>query len=249
MMLSKNASEELIDHIRRTLGVKVVQNHAKYLGLPTVVSRCYTQTMQGIIDKMRNKTGSWKSVTLSQGGEVLRQPKEEQGLGFYNFKFWNMAFLAKQCWRLTQDPESLAGKVFKAKYFSNCHLLEAPLTSKPSHVWRALHEAIPVLRFGCCVNAGNSEVDMEDEFFWLLDIKSAYKLLQVMHDSNNLLRGEQSDKSRLVKMWKSIWRLPIPRKIRIFLWRLYHAAISTGQQMMKRHLACGYACPGVPMQI
>ncbi|KAL9679339.1 hypothetical protein QQ045_017197 [Rhodiola kirilowii] len=37
MMLSQNASLELIDHIRRTLGVKVVQNHAKYLGLLTVV--------------------------------------------------------------------------------------------------------------------------------------------------------------------------------------------------------------------
>ncbi|KAL9678033.1 hypothetical protein QQ045_015871 [Rhodiola kirilowii] len=89
-------------------------------------------------------------------GEVLRQPKEEQGLGFYNFKILNLAFLAKQCWRLIQDPESLAGKVFKAKYFSNCDLLEAPLTAKPSHVWRALHEAIPVLRFGCCVNAVTS---------------------------------------------------------------------------------------------
>ncbi|KAL9685061.1 hypothetical protein QQ045_022507 [Rhodiola kirilowii] len=142
-MLSKNASPEFIDHIRQILGVKVVQSQTKYLGLPTVVSRCRSQTMQGIIDKMRNKTGSWQSVMLSQGGrqvliqtvlqaipqywlscfllpdkvikqihsmitnfwwchsgktkgvhrtkgDTLRLPKDEGGLGFYNFKFFSI---------------------------------------------------------------------------------------------------------------------------------------------------------------
>ncbi|KAL9687616.1 hypothetical protein QQ045_032935 [Rhodiola kirilowii] len=68
IMLSKNATQDLIDHIRQIMGVKVVQSHAKYLGLPTVVSRSYSLTVQGILDKIQNKTGSWKSVRLLQGG-------------------------------------------------------------------------------------------------------------------------------------------------------------------------------------
>ncbi|KAL9667000.1 hypothetical protein QQ045_001345 [Rhodiola kirilowii] len=246
IMLSKNASPEFIDHIRQLMGVKVVQSHTKYLGLPTVVSRCRTQTMQGIIDKMRNKTRSWQSVMLSQGGrqvliqsvlhaipqywlscfllpekvinqihsminnfwwchsgknkgvhwikgDTLRLPKDEGGLGFYNFKYLNLAFLAKQCWRMLQAPDSLVGKLFKAKYFSNCHLIDAPLTAKPSHVWRALHEALPILRFGCCVNEETNELIWKMNSSGNLDIKSAYKTLHLIYDSNKT-RGEQSDK-------------------------------------------------------
>ncbi|CAM8958761.1 unnamed protein product [Rhodiola kirilowii] len=272
IMLSKNATQELIDHIRQIMGVKVVQSHAKYLGLPTVVSRSYSLTMQGILDKIQNKTESWKSVMLSQGdkvvnqihfminnfwwchsvkskgvhwikGEVLRQSKDEGGLGFYNFKYLNIAFLAKQCWRMVKALESLAGKVFKAKYFPNCHLLDAPLSAKPSHVWRALHQAIPVIRHGCCLEAETGGVRWKMNSSGILDIKSAYKSLRVMNDLNNQSRGEQSDKRKKTKMWKFIWRLPIPRKIRIFLWRLYHAAIPTGTQMMRRHLAHAFSCP------
>ncbi|KAL9664870.1 hypothetical protein QQ045_020279 [Rhodiola kirilowii] len=78
---------------------------------------------------------SWCYSGRSKGvhwikGEVVRQPKEDGGLGFYNFRYLNLAFLAKQCWRMVQVPDSLASNLFKAKYFSNSHLLDAPLSFK-----------------------------------------------------------------------------------------------------------------------
>ena len=52
-------------------------------------------------------------------------PKSEGGMGFKDLKAFNLAFLAKQGWRLTQNTKSLAHKVLKARYFSNSNFLEA----------------------------------------------------------------------------------------------------------------------------
>ncbi|CAM8941216.1 unnamed protein product [Rhodiola kirilowii] len=108
-----------------------------------------------MLDEVWAKTKSWKSLSSSQGGKqvlisgnkrvhwikstILRQPKG--GLGFYNFKYLNLAFLTKQSWRIARNSTFLVSKILKAKYFPNSHILDARLTSRSSHVWRALHKS------------------------------------------------------------------------------------------------------------
>ena len=82
-------------------------------------------------------------------------PKSEGGMGFKDLKAFNLAFLAKQGWRLTQNTKSLAHKVLKARYFSNSNFLEAQIGKNLSYTWRSLMAAQEVLRRGLRWNVGN----------------------------------------------------------------------------------------------
>jgi hypothetical protein len=63
----------------------------------------------------------------------MGRAKSIGGLGFRDLVSFNKALLAKQGWRLLQDPDSMVGKILKAKYFPNESFLEAKLGSKPSY--------------------------------------------------------------------------------------------------------------------
>ncbi|XP_037495366.1 uncharacterized mitochondrial protein AtMg00310-like [Jatropha curcas] len=59
-------------------------------------------------------------------------PKVFGGLGFRKIHEFNIALLGKQGWKLMVNPDSLAARVLKAKYFPTCSFLEANLGSNPS---------------------------------------------------------------------------------------------------------------------
>jgi hypothetical protein len=67
--------------------------------------------------------------------EKLGQEKSIGGLGFRDLVRFNKALLAKQCWRLLQNPESIAVKIIVAKYYPNGSFWEARIGSRPSLIW------------------------------------------------------------------------------------------------------------------
>ncbi|KAL0301990.1 UNVERIFIED_CONTAM: putative mitochondrial protein [Sesamum radiatum] len=72
----------------------------------------------------------------------------EGGLGFREFRPFNQAMLAKQCWRVFTNPHSLLGRLLKARYFPHSSFLDAPLSSRPSLTWRSLLSAKPLMMAG-----------------------------------------------------------------------------------------------------
>lgn len=66
--------------------------------------------------------------------------------------------MAKQGWRLIQRPDSLLGRLLKAKYFPNSSFLDATLEHNPSYVWRSLTWGRDLLKMGLRwrVGSGNS---------------------------------------------------------------------------------------------
>lgn len=82
---------------------------------------------------------SWDNLCLS---------KEMGGLGLRDMKAFNTALLAKQCWRILQNPESLAATVLKGKYFPRSNFWEAKAPSNASYTWKSILSARETLEEG-----------------------------------------------------------------------------------------------------
>lgn len=54
--------------------------------------------------------------------------KLQGGMGFRDFERFNDAVLAKQCWRLVKNLESMTGQLLRAKYFHGRFFLDAELS-------------------------------------------------------------------------------------------------------------------------
>ncbi|KAM6586543.1 hypothetical protein CsatA_009148 [Cannabis sativa] len=115
------------------------------------------------IERMMTKFW-WQTSKNSQKGihwmawDKLSKNKKGGGLGFRDLRDFNLAMLGKQGWRLMSRPDSLASKVFKARYYNDGSFLTAQLGSNPSFVWRSILEAQDLVRRGIrwCVGNGQS---------------------------------------------------------------------------------------------
>ena len=87
-------------------------------------------------------------------------------MGFRDIHAFNLAMLAKQARRLTQDNHSLFFRVYKARYFPNNSFVEAALGHNPSYVWRSLLEARELIQAATVWKVGNGRSIKIDDHRW-----------------------------------------------------------------------------------
>ncbi|KAM1294906.1 hypothetical protein ACFX1Q_015702 [Malus domestica] len=247
--------------------------------------------------------------------DLLGLPKQAGGMGFRGFKEFNDALLAKQCWRLIQDPDSLWAKILKARYFPNGSFLDAIRGGRASWGWSSLlvgrevllqgahwqimngrttrvwmdmwipsipegHplpiSAVPVsrnLRVGTLISdsSGTWDLDflqpfispedfsaildtcigdplLEDRLVWpgtrngIYTVKSGYHWKKAC---SMPFTGRGTSSSYLIhsKVWKAIWKLATPPKIRNFMWRALHRALATMDVLFIRRCSPSPLCP------
>jgi hypothetical protein len=85
----------------------------------------------------------------------MGRSKQQGGMGFRYLESFNKALLAKQCWRLLNNPKSLSASILKAKYFPFGSILDAPLGWRPSNIWRSIWLARDLLSEGLQWRVGN----------------------------------------------------------------------------------------------
>ncbi|XP_057444610.1 uncharacterized protein LOC130736850 [Lotus japonicus] len=112
--------------------------------IPSYVMSCFIlpDDLCADIDRMVSKF-FWGGDPSRQGlhwtkWETLCKSKTDGGLGFRDFKPFNLALVEKNWWRIYTKPESLLARIFKAVYFNNCDLRLAKKGFRPSYAWSSI---------------------------------------------------------------------------------------------------------------
>ena len=98
-----------------------------------------------------------KRKTHWRAWEKLQKPKKQGGLGFHDFRVFNQALLARQAWRLLNNPESLCARVLKAKYYPNGSLEDTVFTGNSSSTWQGIAYGLELLKKGLIWRVGNGQ--------------------------------------------------------------------------------------------
>uniref|UniRef100_A0A7N2LK24 Reverse transcriptase zinc-binding domain-containing protein n=1 Tax=Quercus lobata TaxID=97700 RepID=A0A7N2LK24_QUELO len=140
-----------------------------------------------------------------------------------------------------QDQESLLFQCFKARYFPRCHFLEATDSPNSSFTWKSIMAAKPILQRGSCWRVGNRAAIRILKDAWIPN----HPTNKVLHLSENIdeemtvselidldssevkvscgtAAGKGIGLGRMLKggnVWKTLWKLKVPNKIKVFGWR------------------------------
>ena len=101
--------------------------------------------------------------------ERLCQAKEAGGMGFKEIEKFNEALLAKKVWQMLENLESLCHRVFKARFFPDCSILEATSSTNGSYAWKSILGARDVVRKGMGWRIGDGKLVSIKEDKWLPD--------------------------------------------------------------------------------
>jgi hypothetical protein len=98
-----------------------------------------------------------KRKTHWMAWENLMRSKDQGGIGFRDLRLFNQALLARQAWRLLQNPDTLCAQVLRAKYYPTGSLLDTVFTGNSSATWQAIVHGLDLLKKGIIWRVGNGE--------------------------------------------------------------------------------------------
>ncbi|XP_058784794.1 uncharacterized protein LOC131659630 [Vicia villosa] len=167
VFFSRNLSGPAQEDLAKLMGVRRVIGTGTYLGLPSMIGRSKKAMFSFIKDRIWRRINSWSGRSLSKAGKevmiksvlqsipayimsiyLIPDGVTEGGLGFRDFKAFNMAMVAKQGWNFLGKPNSLVSRIFKARYFPHSSYIDSKVGNNPSFVWRSLWKAKEVLKIG-----------------------------------------------------------------------------------------------------
>lgn len=112
--------------------------------------------------------------------------KKRGGLGFRNLHGFNLALLGKQCWNLIDKPNALVSRVLKARYYPECHLLQARRLGGSRYTWSGIWEAKEEIKKGLCWVLGDGQSVNIYSDKWLRSKESLSVDQGVMYSDQNL---------------------------------------------------------------
>jgi hypothetical protein len=150
--------EKLLSKAGKDILIKAVAQ-----AIPTCAMSCFdlTKTLCDDIETMitrfwwAQQENENKMHWLSK--EKLCQRKRKGGLGFRGLHLFNLAMLARQGWRLLEEPESLCAQVLLAKYYPDDDLLQSEEKPGISYSWRSIIRGLEAVKEGMIWRVGNGD--------------------------------------------------------------------------------------------
>ena len=148
---------------------------------------------------------------------------------------WSHSWLSDVGQSIVISPRIDAGAVKVCDlFYPNSKLWHPGLIQQIFHPW----EAEKILKIHV------SEVSSEDTLVWPLSqdgdysVKSAYRLLAT-EATNGLLSSSGGACSLL---WKRIWKIHVPQRIKHFIWRATTDSLPTKQNLARRNIPLDVTC-------
>ncbi|XP_057425675.1 uncharacterized protein LOC130719041 [Lotus japonicus] len=152
----KGWKERTLSRVGREVLIKAVAQ-----AIPSYVMSCFIlpnglcNEIEGMISRFY-----WGGDVTRRGmhwvkWSTLCQPKLNGGLGFRDFKSFNLALVAKNWWRIHNHPDSLLSRVFKAIYFPRGNMIGARKGYRPSYAWTSIWKTSDLVQRGTSWRIGN----------------------------------------------------------------------------------------------
>ncbi|PNY13385.1 ribonuclease H [Trifolium pratense] len=193
-------------------------------------------------------------------------------MGFRDFHAFNMAMVAKQGWRIVQNPDFLVAKVLKARWVvgdgSRVRVMEDPWLRGSVGRWISAPQREEV--YGMYVNnlmeEGVRRWD-RNKLEELFSSEEANKIMSMplfesIQEDKVVLYGDKEGKYsvkagyRLIMhdkwnnmerrgdlSWSVLWNIKAPPKTRHTLWRICRDCLPTHVRLLQRHVDCVPNCP------
>ncbi|KAL0416623.1 UNVERIFIED_CONTAM: hypothetical protein Slati_3494200 [Sesamum latifolium] len=169
---------------------------------------------------------SWKKLCTQ---------KAQGGMEFRDLQAFNLAILSKQLWRLVSFPSTLLSQAvldvvrggFRWRIGSGCSVQEWDRALVRTLFWHEEVEAILAIPL--------SSVDGEDFFVWNHIANSIFSVRSANHVAVSLTNESlPSASSSSLSPWKILWKVNVPGKIRVFIWKLAKNALPIGVNLQQK---------------